>query len=133
MSLSSIFRLFAAFGTLWAIQLIVFPDMMFQMYGWTDGNLMSSSVGLSLPLYSLAQAAGIAMLGLAILGLGIPNWTSAVQLKSAAKSFCLITLLFTLLQLYQIFVSQSSPGSTIDWISISITALFMIGFFMKSR
>ena len=76
MSLSLIFRLNAAFGLLWGIQLIFLPNMMFAMYGWAP------SVGL----IALAQAAGTAMIGIAILSFGLPNWTSEGQLKTAAKS-----------------------------------------------
>jgi hypothetical protein len=123
MSLSLIFRLNAAFGLLWGIQLIFLPNMMFAMYGWAP------SVGL----IALAQAAGTAMIGIAILSFGLPNWTSEGQLKTAAKSLALIAVLFTLLQLYQILISQSAPGAAMDSISTAITALFAIGFFMKSR
>jgi len=123
MSLSLVFRLNAAFGLLWAIQLIFMPNMMFAMYGWTP----------SIGLIALAQAAGTAMTGIAILSFGLPNWTSEAQLKTAAQSLGLIAVLFTLLQLYQIVISQAAPGAAMDWISTVITALFAIGFFMKSR
>ncbi len=123
MSLSLIFRLLAAFNALWAIQLIFMPNMMLAMYGWAP------SVGI----YALAQAAGTALLGLAILAFGLPNWTSEGQLKTAAQSFGLIAVLFVLLQLYQILISQAAPGATMDWISTAIAALFAIGLFTKSR
>jgi len=123
MSLSLIFRLNAAFALLWAIQLVFMPNMMFAMYGW------EASTGLT----ALAQAAGTAMTGIAILSFGLPNWTSEGQLKTAAKSLGLIAVLFVLLQLYQILISQAAPGGAMDWISTAITALFVIGFFMKSR
>ena len=55
------------------------------------------------------------------------------QLKTAAKSLALIAVLITLLQLYQILISQWAPGAAMDSISTVITALFAIGFFMKSR
>ena len=123
MSLSLIFRLNAAFALLWAIQLVFMPNMMFAMYGWAP------STGLT----AVAQAAGTAMTGIAILSFGLPNWTSESQLKTAAQSAGLIAILFTLLQLYQILISEASPGAAMDWISTAITALFVIGFFMKSR
>jgi hypothetical protein len=123
MSLSLIFRLNAAFALLWAIQLVFMPNMMFAMYGW------EASTGLT----ALAQAAGTAMTGIAILSFGLPNWTSESQLKTAAQSAGLIAILFTLLQLYQILISKAAPGAAMDWISTAITALFVIGFFMKSR
>ena len=123
MSLSLIFRLNAAFALLWAIQLVFMPNMMFAMYGWAP------SIGLT----ALAQAAGTAMTGIAILSFGLPNWTSEGQLKTAAQSAGLIAILFTLLQLYQILISKAAPGAAMDWISTAITALFVIGFFMKSR
>ena len=123
MSLSLIFRLNAAFALLWAIQLVFMPNMMFAMYGW------EASTGLT----ALAQAAGTAMTGIAILSFGLPNWTSESQLKTAAQSAGLIAILFTLLQLYQILISKAAPGASMDWISTAITALFVIGFFMKSR
>ncbi len=123
MSLSLIFRLLAAFNALWAVQLIFMPDMMLDMYGWAP----------SIGIYALAQAAGIAMLGLAILAYGIPNWTSEDQLKTAAKSVGLIAALFILLQLYQILISGAAPGGAMDWISTAITALFAVGLFAKSR
>ena len=123
MSLSLIFRLNAAFALLWAIQLVFMPNMMFAMYGWAP------STGLT----ALAQAAGTAMTGIAILSFGLPNWTSEGQLKTAAQSAGLIAILFTLLQLYQILFSKAAPGAAMDWISTAITALFVIGFFMKSR
>tara|TARA_B100000768_G_scaffold121266_1_gene112257 strand:- start:283 stop:654 length:372 start_codon:yes stop_codon:yes gene_type:complete len=123
MSLSLIFRLNAAFALLWAIQLIFMPNMMFAMYGWAP------STGLT----AVAQAAGTAMTGIAILSFGLPNWTSESQLKTAAQSAGLIAILFTLLQLYQILISKAAPGAAMDWISTAITALFVIGFFMKSR
>ena len=123
MSLSLIFRLNAAFALLWAIQLVFMPNMMFAMYGW------ASSTGLT----ALAQAAGTAMTGIAILSFGLPNWTSEDQLKTAAKSVGLVAALFVLLQLYQILISGAAPGAAMDWISTAITALFAIGFFAKSR
>ena len=123
MSLSLIFRLNAAFALLWAIQLVFMPNMMFAMYGWAP------STGLT----ALAQAAGTAMTGIAILSFGLPNWTSEGQLKTAAQSAGLIAILFTLLQLYQILISKAAPGAAMDWISTAITALFVVGFFMKSR
>jgi len=123
MSLSLIFRLNAAFALLWAIQLVFMPNMMFAMYGWTP------SIGLT----ALAQAAGTAMTGIAILSFGLPNWTSEPQLKAAAQSAGLIAVLFTLLQLYQILISHAAPSTAMDWISTAITALFVIGFFKKSR
>ena len=123
MSLSLIFRLNAAFALLWAIQLVFMPNMMFAMYGW------EASTGLT----ALAQAAGTAMTGIAILSFGLPNWTSEDQLKIAAKSVGLVAALFVLLQLYQILISGAAPGAAMDWISTAITALFAIGFFAKSR
>ena len=123
MSLSLIFRLNAAFALLWAIQLVFMPNMMFAMYGW------EASTGLT----ALAQAAGTAMTGIAILSFGLPNWTSEDQLKTAAKSVGLVAVLFVLLQLYQILISGAAPGAAMDWISTAITALFAIGFFAKSR
>ena len=123
MSLSLIFRLNAAFALLWAIQLVFMPNMMFAMYGWAP------SIGLT----ALAQAAGTAMTGIAILSFGLPNWTSEHQLKTAAKSVGLVAALFVLLQLYQILISGAAPGAAMDWISTAITALFAIGFFAKSR
>ena len=123
MSLSLIFRLNAAFALLWAIQLVFMPNMMFAMYGW------EASTGLT----ALAQAAGTAMTGIAILSFGLPNWTSENRLKTAAKSVGLVAVLFVLLQLYQILISGAAPGAAMDWISTAITALFAIGFFAKSR
>jgi len=38
-----------------------------------------------------------------------------------------------LLQLYQLLISGMAPGNAMDWGSTVITALFAIGFFMKSR
>ena len=69
----------------------------------------------------------------AILAFGLPNWTSEGQLKTAAQSFGLIAVLFVLLQLYQILISQAAPGGAMDWISTTIAALFAIGLFTKSR
>ena len=123
MSLSLIFRLLAAFNALWAVQLIFMPNMMIAMYGWAP----------SIGLYAIAQAAGTAMLGLAIIAYGLPNWTSEEQLKTAAKSVGLVAALFVLLQLYQILISGAAPGAAMDWISTAITALFAIGLFAKSR
>jgi hypothetical protein len=123
MNLSLIFRLLAAFNALWAVQLIFMPNMMIAMYGWAP----------SIGLYAIAQAAGTAMLGLAIIAYGLPNWTSEEQLKTAAKSVGLVAALFVLLQLYQILISGAAPGAAMDWISTAITALFAIGFFAKSR
>ena len=37
------------------------------------------------------------------------------------------------LEAQPIFFSKSAPGAAMDWISTVITALFAIGFFMKSR
>jgi hypothetical protein len=54
------------------------------------------------------------MLGIAIISFGLPNWTSENQLKTAAKSVGLIAVLFTLLQLYQILISQAAPGAAMD-------------------
>jgi hypothetical protein len=123
MSLSLIFRLQAAFAALWAIQLIFMPGMMFAMYEWTP----------SLELVALGQGCGTAMAGLAILAYGIPNWTSEDQLKTAAKSFGIIAILFAIMQLYQILISGMAPGNAMDWVSTLITLLFAVGFFMKSR
>jgi|TARA_B110000263_G_scaffold26880_1_gene20504 hypothetical protein len=123
MNLSLIFRLLAAFNALWAVQLIFMPNMMIAMYGWAP----------SIGLYAIAQAAGTAMLGLAIIAYGLPNWTSEEQLKTAAKSVGLVAALFVLLQLYQILISGAAPGAAMDWISTAITALFAIGLFAKSR
>ena len=123
MNLSLIFRLLAAFNALWAVQLIFMPNMMIAMYGWAP----------SIGLYAIAQAAGTAMLGLAIIAYGLPNWTSEEQLKTAAKSVGLVAALFVLLQLYQILISGAAPGGAMDWISTAITALFAIGLFAKSR
>ena len=122
MNLSLIFRLLAAFNALWAVQLIFMPNMMIAMYGWAP----------SIGLYAIAQAAGTAMLGLAIIAYGLPNWTSEEQLKTAAKSVGLVAALFVLLQLYQILISGAAPGAAMDWISTAITALFAIGLFAKS-
>ena len=123
MNLSLIFRLLAAFNALWAVQLIFMPNMMIAMYGWAP----------SIGLYAIAQAAGTATLGLAIIAYGLPNWTSEEQLKTAAKSVGLVAALFVLLQLYQILISGAAPGAAMDWISTAITALFAIGLFAKSR
>ncbi len=79
MSLSLIFRLQAAFAALWAVQLIFLPKMMFAQYQWTP----------SLELVALGQGCGVAMTGLAIVAYQLPNWTTAEQLKNAAKSLAL--------------------------------------------
>ena len=123
MSLSLLFRLLAAFNALWAIQLIFLPGMMFEQYQWTP----------SLELVALGQGTGVAMTSLAILAYQLPNWTTAEQLKNAAKSVGVIAILFLLLQLYQLLISGMAPGNAMDWGSTVITALFAIGFFMKSR
>jgi len=123
MSLSLLFRLLAAFNALWAIQLIFMPGMMFEQYQWTP----------SLELVALGQGCGVAMTGLAIVAFQLPNWTTAEQLKNAAKSLAVIAILFLLLQLYQILISGMAPGTAMDWGSTVITALFAIGFYMKSR
>ena len=123
MSLSLLFRLLAAFNALWAIQLIFMPGMMFEQYQWTP----------SLELVALGQGCGVAMTGLAIVAFQLPNWTTAEQLKNAAKSVGVIAILFLLLQLYQLLISGMAPGNAMDWGSTVITALFAIGFFMKSR
>ena len=123
MSLSLLFRLLAAFNALWAIQLIFMPGMMFEQYQWTP----------SLELVALGQGTGVAMTSLAILAYQLPNWTTAEQLKNAAKSVGVIAILFLLLQLYQLLISGMAPGNAMDWGSTVITALFAIGFYMKSR
>ena len=123
MSLSLLFRLLAAFNALWAIQLIFMPGMMFEQYQWTP----------SLELVALGQGTGVAMTSLAILAYQLPNWTTAEQLKNAAKSVGVIAILFLLLQLYQLLISGMAPGNAMDWGSTVVTALFAIGFFMKSR
>ena len=123
MSLSLLFRLLAAFNALWAIQLIFMPGMMFEQYQWTP----------SLELVALGQGTGVAMTSLAILAYQLPNWTTAEQLKNAAKSVGVIAILFLLLQLYQLLISGMAPGNAMDWGSTVITALFAIGYFMKSR
>ena len=123
MSLSLLFRLLAAFNALWAIQLIFMPGMMFEQYQWTP----------SLDLVALGLVTGVAMTSLAILAYQLPNWTTAEQLKNAAKSVGVIAILFLLLQLYQLLISGMAPGNAMDWGSTVITALFAIGFFMKSR
>ena len=123
MSLSLIFRLQAVFLALWAFQLLFIPGVFFAQYQWTP----------SLELVALAQGLGVASTGLAILAYSIPNWTSDDQLKVAAKSFGVSAILFLLLQLYQILISGMAPGGALDWVSTIITALFAIGFFMKSK
>ena len=123
MSLSLLFRLLAAFNALWAIQLIFMPGMMFEQYQWTP----------SLELVALGQGTGVAMTSLAILAYQLPNWTTGEKLKNAAKSLAVIATLFLLLQLYQILISGMAPGTAMDWGSTVITALFAIGFYMKSR
>ena len=123
MSLSLLFRLLAAFNALWAIQLIFMPGMMFEQYQWTP----------SLELVALGQGTGVAMTSLAILAYQLPNWTTAEQLKNAAKSLAVIAVLFLLLQLYQLLISGMAPGNAMDWGSTVITLLFAIGFYMKSR
>ena len=123
MSLSLLFRLLAAFNALWAIQLIFMPGMMFEQYQWTP----------SLELVALGQGTGVAMTSLAILAYQLPNWTTAEQLKNAAKSVGVIAILFLLLQLYQLLISGMAPGNAMDWGSTVITAAFAIGFFMKAR
>ena len=122
MSLSLIFRLQAAFAALWAIQLIFLPGMMFAQYQWTP----------SLELVALGQGYGVAMTALAIIAYQLPNWTTGEQLKNAAKSLAVIAILFLLLQLYQLLISNMAPGNAMDWGSTVITALFAIGFYMKS-
>ena len=123
MSLSLLFRLQAAFALLWAIQLIFLPGMMFAQYQWTP----------SLELVALGQGCGVAMTALAIIAYQLPNWTTAEQLKNAAKSLAVIAVLFLLLQLYQLLISGMAPGNAMDWGSTVITLLFAIGFYMKSR
>jgi len=83
-------------------------------------------------LIALAQACATAMLSLALLAYGLPNWTTDVQLVAAAKFFGIIAILFTLMQLYQILISHSAPGNAMDWISTGATVILGIGFFMKS-
>ena len=122
MSLTLIFRLQAAFAAIWGLQLILVPGMVFAQYQW----------GYSAELVAIAQATGTAMVGLAILAYGIPNWTSEDQLKVAAKSFGVIAILFLIMQLYQILISGMAPGGAMDWVSTIVTALFAAGFFMKS-
>ena len=122
MSLTLIFRLQAAFAAIWGLQLILVPGMVFAQYQW----------GYSAELVAIAQATGTAMLGLAILAYGMPNWTSVDQLEVAAKSFGVIAILFLIMQLYQILISGMAPGGVMDWVSTIVTALFAVGFFMKS-
>ena len=122
MSLTLIFRLQAAFAAIWGLQLILVPGMVFAQYQW----------GYSAELVAIAQATGTAMVGLAILAYGMPNWMSEDQLKVAAKSFGVIAILFLIMQLYQILISGMAPGGAMDWVSTIVTALFAVGFFMKS-
>jgi hypothetical protein len=110
-----------AFAAIWGIQLILVPKMVFAQYQW----------GYSAELVAIAQATGTAMVGLAILLYGMPNWTSENQLKVGAKSFGVIAILFLIMQVYQILISGMAPGGAMDWVSIIITALFAVGFFMK--
>ena len=84
-------------------------------------------------LIALGQACGTAMLSLAIIAYGIPKWTTDEQLNEAAKFFGIVAILFTLMQLYKIIISKSSPGIVMDWISVVVTALLGVGFFMKSN
>jgi len=123
MKLSIIFRLQAAFAALWAIQLLFLPQMVFEQYEWTSSE----------PLIACAQACGVAMLSLALLAYGLPNWTNEEQLNAAAKFFVIIAALFTLLQVYHIFVSKAAPGSAMDYISLVATVLLGVGFFLKSN
>jgi len=123
MSLSLIFRLQAAFAGIWALQLVFVPNMVFAQYGWTS----------SFELVALAQATGTAMAGLAIINYGLPKWTNADQLKTAAKAAALIAGLFGIMQLYQILVSGAAPGAAMDWISTAITIGFAALFFIKSN
>ena len=44
-----------------------------------------------------------------------------------------IAVLFLIMQLYQILISGMAPGGAMDWLSTAVTALFAIGFFMKSN
>ncbi len=122
-SLSLIFRLQAAFAGMWALQLVFIPEMVFTQYNWTP----------SFELVALAQACGTAMAGLAIINYGLPKWTNADQLKTAAKSAALIAGLFSILQLYQILGSGAAPGAAMDWISTVITSGFAALFFIKSN
>ena len=73
------------------------------------------------------------MAGLAIINYGLPKWTSAEQLKTAAKAATLIAGLFGIMQLYQILVSGAAPGAAMDWISTAITIGFAALFFIKSN
>ena len=123
MSLSLLLRLNAVFLILWAIGLIFSPGMMFDMFEWTP----------SLELVALGQGLGVASTGLAIIAWMLPSWMSEEQLKKAAICFAVIASLFLLLQLYQILISNMSPGKAFDWGSTVITALFAIGFYIKSR
>ena len=100
MKLIIIFKLQAAFAAIWAIQLIFLPQIVFTQYGWSS----------SMELIALGQACGTAMLSLAIIAYGIPKWTTDEQLNEAAKFFGIVAILFTLMQLYQIIISKSSPG-----------------------
>ncbi|HAV26639.1 MAG TPA: hypothetical protein DCX01_10725 [Bacteroidetes bacterium] len=123
MKLSIIFRLQAAFAALWAIQLLFLPQMVFDQFGWTTSN----------DLIACAQACGVAMLSLALLAYGLPSWTNEKQMNAAAKYFGIIAVLFTLLQVYHIFISHAAPGGAMDYISLGATILLGVGFFLKSN
>ena len=117
MSLTLIFRLNAVFAAMWAIQLVFVPNMVFAQYGWEATT----------PLVSLAEACGTAMGSLAIVSWMTPTWTSESGIKKAALWLAVTAVLFVIMQIHQF------QGEITDYVSTAVTALFAIGFYMKSR
>ena len=117
MSLSSIFKINAVFAAMWGIQLVFVPNMVFAQYGWEATT----------PLLSIAEACGTAMGSLAIISWMTPTWTSEDGLKKAALWFSVTAVLFVIMQIHLF------QGRITDYVSTAVTALFAIGFYMKSR
>ena len=117
MSLSLIFKFNAVFAAIWGLQLVFIPNMVFDQYGWEA----------TLPLESIAEACGTAMGSLAIISWMTPTWTSEDGLKKAALWFAVTAILFVIMQIHQF------QGEITDYVSTAVTALFAIGFYMKSR
>jgi len=123
MTVSLLFRLNAAFAAMWALQLLFLPEVMFAMYEWES----------SPELIALGQACGCAMIALALISWNIPGWTTQDGLKKTAMTFAVISVIFLLLQLYQLLVSGAAPGNGMDWASTVITIAFAAMFYSKSR
>ena len=117
MSLTLIFRINAVFAAMWALQLVFVPNMVFAQYGWEATTALES----------LAEACGTAMGSLAIVSWMTPTWTSESGIKKAALWFAVTAVLFVIMQIHLF------QGGITDYVSTAITALFAIGFYIKSR